>query len=91
MLRLYSIKGVHIVFDIEEWYEDTHDNTESRGMWGEQEISDILNSCDKEKVIDLINNNEPSDFYEGIISIANSDMFSCDKRDVIKKMCGESE
>jgi len=48
-------------------------------------------SCDKEKVIDLINNNEPSDFYEGIISIANSDMFSCDKRDVIKKMCGESE
>ena len=52
--------------------------------------SDML-SCDKEEVIDLINNNEPSDFYEGIISIVNSDMLSCDKRDIIGKMCGESE
>ena len=50
VIRRIKIKGVHIVFDIEEWYEDTHDNAESRGMWGEQEISDILNSCDKEKV-----------------------------------------
>ena len=50
VIRRIKIKGVHIVFDIEEWYEDTHDNTESRGMWKEQKISDILNSCDKEKV-----------------------------------------
>ena len=50
VIRRLKIKGVHIVFDIEEWYEDTHDNTESRGTWEEQEISDILNSCDKDKV-----------------------------------------
>lgn len=48
-------------------------------------------SSDKEEAIGLINNNEPSDFYEGIISIVNSDMFSSDKLEIIEKMCGESE
>ena len=43
VIRRIKIKGVHIVFDIEEWYEDTHDNAESRGIWEEQEISDIFN------------------------------------------------
>ena len=50
VIRRIKIKGVHIVFDIEEWYEDTHDNAESRGIWEEQEISDIFNFCDKEKI-----------------------------------------
>ena len=54
VIRRLKIKGGHIVFDIEEWYEDTHDNAESRGIWKEQEIDDILNSCDKEKVISVL-------------------------------------
>ena len=54
VIRKIKIKGAHIVFDIEEWYEDTHDNIESRGMWEEQKISDILNSCDKEIVENVL-------------------------------------
>ena len=54
VIRRLKIKGVHIVFDIEEWYEDTHDNAESRGLWEEQKIDDILNSCDKKKVISVL-------------------------------------
>ena len=54
VLRRIIIKDAHIVFDIEECYEDIHDNAESHGLWKEQEIDDILNSCDKKKVISVL-------------------------------------
>lgn len=50
VIRKVKIKYDTIVFDIEDWYEDYKDNYESRGYWENQTLDNVLYSCDKKKV-----------------------------------------
>lgn len=50
VIRKVKIKYDTIVFDIEDWYEDYKDNYESRGYWENQTLDNVLYSCNKKIV-----------------------------------------
>lgn len=50
IIRKVKVKYDTIVFDIEDWYEDYKDNCESRGYWKNQTLDNVIYSCDKKTV-----------------------------------------
>lgn len=50
IIRKVKVKYDTVLFDIEDWYEDYKDNCESRGYWKNQTLDNVLYSCDKKKV-----------------------------------------
>lgn len=50
IIRKVKVKYDTVLFDIEDWYEDYKDNCESRGYWKNQTLDNVIYSCDKKTV-----------------------------------------